>query len=264
MKYVKVNDIQLAYFEIGKGLPLVFVHGFPLNHRMWEPQFTDLQDVGHLIAPDLPGHGESGSRSGVYFMDQVADDVNALVDALEISVPLVLCGLSLGGYMLGQYFTKYGLRLAGLIFTATRASGDSPEAKLNRDRLVGIAESGGVNALVDAVLPKFMAPQTYQTHPELVKQVRDIMQAASLHGAIGDLLGMKARPDTFDLIANIRIPTLVIHGTQDQLIPLSEAERIRDTIPGSRLVIIPEAGHLPNLEQPDLFNRAVRDFLRQL
>ena len=135
---------------------------------------------------------------------------------------------------------------------------------MNRDRLVGIAEIGGVNALVDAVLPKFMAPQTYQTHPELVKQVRDIMQTASLHGAIGDLLGMKARPDTFDLIAKIRIPTLVIHGTQDQLIPLSEAERIHDTIPGSRLVIIPESGHLPNLEQPELFNRAVRDFLRQL
>ena len=129
MKFVKVNDIQLAYFEIGKGFPLVFVHGFPLNHRMWEPQFTALQDVGHLIAPDLPGHGESESRSGVYYMDQVADDVNALLDALEINVPLVICGLSLGGYMLGQYFTKYGSRLAGLIFTATRASGDLPEAK---------------------------------------------------------------------------------------------------------------------------------------
>jgi pimeloyl-ACP methyl ester carboxylesterase len=264
MKFVKINGVQVAYAEAGTGLPVVFVHGFPLSHRLWKPQLAGLQDMGRMIALDLPGHGESESRTGAYLMDQVAGDVNALLDALEINTPVVLCGLSLGGYMLGQFCAHYGSRLAGLIFAATRASGDSPETKLNRDRLVGIAQSGGVNALVETLLPKFMAPDTYLARPELVEELRSIMQTASLDGAVGDLLGMKARPDTFDLIAQIRLPTLVIHGTEDQLIPLSEAQRLCETIPGSCLITIPGAGHLPNLEQPELFNQAVREFLEQL
>jgi 3-oxoadipate enol-lactonase len=263
MKFIKIRELKLAYFEAGRGIPLVLIHGFPLNHRLWEQQFAALTETARLIAPDLPGHGESDSRSGPYWMEQVAQDVNDLLDVLEIKVPVVLCGLSLGGYMLGQFYERYGNQLAGLIFTATRASGDSPEAKLNRDRLVSIAREAGVNALVEAVLPKFLAPKTYQTRPELVEQVRGIMQAASLDGVVGDLLGMRARPDTFDMIRKIRLPTLVIHGTEDQLIPVSEGELIRDTIPGARMVTIPEAGHLPNLEQPELFNLAVREFISQ-
>ena len=263
MKFVKIGELNLAYYEAGGGIPLVFVHGFPLNHRLWEPQFSDLSETAHLIAPDLPGHGESGSRPGLYLMEQVAEDVNTMLDKLEIKVPVVLCGLSLGGYMIGQFFEKYRNRLAGLVFTATRASGDSHEAKLNRDRLVGIAWESGVNAMVEAVLPKFLAPKTYQTRPELVERVRGIMQVTSLEGVVGDLLGMRARPDTFDMIREIRLPTLVIHGTEDQLIPVSEGELIRDTIPGARMVTIPEAGHLPNLEQPELFNLAVREFISQ-
>lgn len=264
MNFVNIDGIKLAYAQAGQGTPLVFVHGFPLSHRMWEAQLTALKDAARIIAPDLPGHGASDARSGAYYMEQVADDINALLDALQINVPVVVCGLSLGGYMLGQFYQKYSHRLAGLVFTATRASADSPETRLNRDRLVGIAQREGVSALVEAVLPKFLAPEAYTSRPELVEQLRSIMLAASLDGAIGDLLGMKARPDTFELIAKIRIPTLVIHGTEDQLIPFSEAERLRDTIPAARLVAIPGAGHLPNLEQPALFNQAVRDFIAHL
>jgi 3-oxoadipate enol-lactonase len=261
MKFFKVGQTKIAYDEAGDGLPLIFIHGFPLNHHLWEPQFSGLQDVAWLIAPDLPGHGESDSRQGSYLMEQVAADVNYLLDALDIQKQVLLCGLSLGGYMIGHFFQNYGGRLAGLIFTATRASADSPEAKLNRDRLLAIARTEGVEQLVEAVLPKFLAPSAYQTRPELVEQVRQIMRSTSLEGVVGDLSGMRARPDTFDLIREIRLPTLVIHGEEDQLIPLNEAERIRDCIPGARLITIPAAGHLPNLEQPDLFNRAIKEFI---
>lgn len=263
MRFFKFGQTKIAYDEAGDGLPLVFIHGFPLNHHLWEPQFSGLQDVAWLIAPDLPGHGESDSRQGPYMMEQVAADVNYLLDALDIRKQVVLCGLSLGGYMIGQFFQNYGSRLAGLIFTATRASADSPEAKDNRDRLISIAREKGVEQLVDAVLPKFLAPSAYQNRPELVEKARKIMLTVSLEGAVGDLLGMRARPDTFDIIREIRLPTLVIHGMEDALIPLSEAERIRDFIPGAHLVTIPAAGHLPNLEQPVLFNQAVRKFITQ-
>jgi 3-oxoadipate enol-lactonase len=264
MKYVRVNNLRIAYEEIGKGTPIIFVHGFPLNHKLWEPQLSGLKETMHVIAPDLPGHGESEARSGAYLMNMVADDTIGFIDALGISEPVIICGLSLGGYMLGQLFQKYGKRLSGLIFTATRASPDSVEAKLNRDRLVALARQSGLQAVVEDVLPKFMSPKTYQSRPELVAKVREIMRTTSLDGVVGDLLGMRERLDTHDLLRKVTVPALVIHGADDQLISLSEGERIRDTIPGARMCVIPDAGHLPNLEQPELFNQAVIEFIQQL
>ncbi|OGN88625.1 MAG: hypothetical protein A2Y88_04845 [Chloroflexi bacterium RBG_13_48_10] len=264
MKYVRVNNLRMAYEESGRGVPIIFVHGFPLNHRLWEPQLSGLKETMKVIAPDLPGHGKSEARSGAYLMNLVADDINGFIDALGITVPVVVCGLSLGGYMLGQFYQKYGKRLSGLIFTATRASPDSEAAKLNRDRLVVLARQSGPQAVVEDVLPKFMSPKTYQSRPELVDEVRGIMRTTSLDGVVGDLLGMRARPDTHDLLRKVNVPALVIHGMDDQLIPLSEGERIRDTITGARMCVIPDAGHLPNLEQPELFNQAVIEFLQQL
>jgi len=254
----------MAYEETGRGVPIIFVHGFPLNHQLWEPQLSGLKETMHVIAPDLPGHGKSEARSGAYLMNLVADDVNGFIDALGISEPVVICGLSLGGYMLGQFYQKYGKRLSGLIFTATRASPDSEAARLNRDRLVALARQSGPQAVVEDVLPKFMSPKTYQRRPELVDEVRGIMRTTSLDGMVADLLGMRARPDTHDLLRKVNVPSLVIHGTDDQLIPLSEGERIKDTIPGARMCVIPEVGHLPNLEQPELFNQAVIEFIQQL
>ena len=264
MKYVMANSLRMAYEETGKGIPIIFVHGFPLNHRLWEPQLSELKETMHVITPDLPGHGKSEARFGAYLMNLVADDINGFIDALGISVPVVVCGLSLGGYMLGQFYQKYGKRLSGLIFTATRASPDSEAAKLNRDRLVVLASQSGPQAVVEDVLPKFMSPKTYQSRPELVDEVREIMRTTSLDGMVGDLLGMRERPDTHDLLRKINLPALVIHGMDDQLIPLSEGEKIRDTITGARMCVIPDAGHLPNLEQPELFNQAVIRFIRQL
>jgi pimeloyl-ACP methyl ester carboxylesterase len=264
MKYVRVNNLRIAYEKAGKGVPIIFVHGFPLNHKLWEPQLSGLKENIEVIAPDLPGHGKSEARSGAYLMNLVADDIKGFIDALGITIPVVVCGLSLGGYMLGQFYQKYGKRLSGLIFTATRASPDTEEARLNRDRLVTLARQSGPQAVVEDVLPKFMSPKTYQYRPELVDKVREIMLTTSLDGVVGDLLGMRARPDTHDLLSKVNLPALVIHGTDDQLIPLSEGERIRDTIPGARMRVIPDAGHLPNLEQPELFNQAVVDFIQQL
>jgi len=264
MKYVRVNNLRIAYKETGRGVPIIFVHGFPLNHQLWEPQLSGLKETMHVIALDLPGHGESEARSNAYLMNLVANDVNGFIDALGITTPVVICGHSLGGYMLGQFYQVYGKRLSGLIFTATRASPDSEAARLNRDRLVALARQSGTQALVEDVLPKLMSPKTYKRRPELVDEVRGIMRTTSLEGMVGDLLGMRARPDTHDLLRKVNVPSLVIHGTDDQLIPLSEGERIKDMIPGARMCVIPEAGHLPNLEQPELFNHAVIEFIKNL
>ena len=249
--------------KLEKVFPLLFIHGFPFNHTLWNEQFGDLQKAARLIAPDLRGHGASQATPGAYTMELVADDINAFLDALRITDKVILCGLSLGGYMSFPFYRKYAHRLAGLILTATRASADTPEIKLNRENQIALTRTSGVKAEIDLVLPKFLAPEAYRNRPELVKLVRQIMESTSLEGVLGDLMGMRDRPDSRPLLKDMRLPVLIIHGTDDQLIPLSEAELMRDEIPGAQLIVIPDAGHLPNLEQPDLFNQAVRQFISQ-
>ncbi len=258
------RGFSMAYSEAGKGLPLLFVHGYPLNRRMWEPQLQGLADIAHVLAPDLRGHGESQAVPGPYSVDLFADDLAAFLDALGIHQKIVLCGLSMGGYIAFAFYRKYAARLAGLILTATRAAADTPQARLARDQSAELARQQGVNAIVDAMLPKLLAPVTYQTRPELVEQARQIMSAISLEALLGDLVALKERPDSTPTLAEIHIPTLLLPGAQDQIIPLQEAQAMHAAIRGSVLEVIPHAGHLPNLENPAAFNAAVRLFLNNL
>ncbi len=258
------RGFSMAYSEAGKGLPLVFVHGYPLNRRMWQPQLEGLADVARLLAPDLRGHGESQAVPGPYSVDLFADDLAAFLDALGIRQKIVLCGLSMGGYIVFAFYRKYAARLAGLILTATRAAADSPQARLGRDQSAELARQQGVNAIVDAMLPKLLAPATFQTRPELVEQARQVMAANSLEGVLGDLVALKERPDSTPTLSGIHIPTLLLPGAEDQIIPLPEAQAMQAAIRGSVLEVIPDAGHLLNLENPAAFNAAIRRFLNGL
>jgi pimeloyl-ACP methyl ester carboxylesterase len=194
-------------------------------------------------------------------MDLLADDCIALLDALKITRPAVVCGLSMGGYVTLSLARRHANRLAGLILTDTRAGGDSPEAQAGRQRSVDIVRARGVGEIVEAMLPRLLAPRAYTENPALVQKVRAIMESSSVEGLAGVLLGMKDRPDSNPLLPDLRLPALIIHGTEDQLIPISEAQAMQAAIPGARLAAIPGAGHLPNLEQPELFNQAVRGFI---
>ncbi|RLB94644.1 MAG: hypothetical protein DRH76_09090, partial [Deltaproteobacteria bacterium] len=154
-------------------------------------------------------------------------------------------------------------RVAGLILAATRAGADSADARNGRDKAAGTAIAEGVEPIAADMLPKLMAPGTYEKQPELVEFVRDMMLDTSADGVVGALAAMRDRPDSTANLENLDLPTLVIHGQADQLIPVAEAEVMATALPSADLVIIPEAGHLPNLEQPEIFNNAVREFLAQ-
>jgi 3-oxoadipate enol-lactonase len=258
------RSFSMAYSEAGKGIPLLFVHGYPLNRRMWEPQLQGLADVARVLAPDLRGHGESQAVPGPYSVDLFADDLAAFLDALGVRQKIVLCGLSMGGYIVFAFYHKYASRLAGLILTATRASADTAQARLARDQSAELARQQGVNAIVDALLPKLLAPASSQNHPQLVEQARQIMAASSLEGVLGDLVALKERPDSTPTLSEITVPTLLLPGAQDQIIPLQEAQAMHAAIRGSVLEVIPDAGHLPNLENPAVFNTAIRRFLNRL
>jgi 3-oxoadipate enol-lactonase len=258
------RGFSMAYSEAGNGLPLVFVHGYPLNRQMWQPQLAGLADVAHVIAPDLRGHGDSQSIPGPYSVDLFADDLVAFLDALGIHQKIVLCGLSMGGYIVFAFHRKYATRLAGLILTATRAAADTPQARQGRDQSAELARQQGVTAIVDSMLPKLLSPAAFQTHPDLVEQVRQVMAATSLEAVLGDLAALKERPDSTSTLAEIRVPTLLLPGANDQIIPLSEAQAMHAVIQGSQLQVISASGHLPNLENPATFNAAIRTFLQNL
>jgi pimeloyl-ACP methyl ester carboxylesterase len=258
------RGFSMAYSEAGKGLPLVFIHGYPLNRHLWDAQLQGLADVARILVPDLRGHGESQAVPGPYSMDLFADDLAAFMDALGIRQKIVLCGLSMGGYIVFAFYRKYATRLAGMILTATRAAPDTPQARLARDQSAELARQQGVNAVVDGMLLKLLAPVTSQTRPELVEQVRRIMTANSLEGILGDLVALKERPDSTPTLAEIHIPTLLLPGAEDQIIPSQEAQAMHTAIRDSILEVIPAAGHLPNLENPEAFNATVRRFITNL
>ena len=267
---IQLSDFSMSYEDHGSGTPVLFIHGYPLNRDIWTPQVESLSGVARVITLDLRGHGDSKLEPGLdsepqsFGMDLLADDCSALLDSLSITEPVVLCGLSMGGYISFAFYRKYPGRVKALILAATRANADSQAGKNARDEAINLAKEMGVSAIAEVSLPKLMSPKTYNTQPDLVKLVDEIMQKTSINGIIGDLLGMKSRPDSSQLLGEIDVPTLIIHGADDQIIPIQEIKAMRDSIPGSRLDIIPDAGHLLNLEQPELFNQTIQIFLQEL
>ena len=255
------ENFALAYIDSCDRLPLLLIHGFPLASTMWEFQIEDLGNLARIIAPDLRGHGRSDTVSGPYTVAGLAEDCIGLLDTLSIFRPAIICGLSMGGYIAFEIYRRFPERVAGLILTATWARPDTPEGQVGRDKGIALVEKEGVAPLVEGMLPKLFAQETAVSNPGLVADIRDIMLDTSPQGAIGALHAMKNRPDSTPLLATIDVPTLVIHGREDQIIPLSEAQAVHKAIPNAQLVVLENAGHLPNLEQPDLFNDAVLDFL---
>ncbi len=258
------EDFVMAFQDSCDKPALLLIHGFPLNSQMWDPQLEDLGEFVRVIAPDLRGYGQSDSVPGPYSITQLADDCADLLGHLNVATPFVVCGLSMGGYIALEFYRRYPEQVAGLILVSTRAGADSEEGKAGRDKAAELAKSEGATAVSGGMLPKMLAPQNVETDEELVDYVKEVMSNASLNGVVGALNAMRDRIDSTPTLGDIDVPVLIIHGADDQLIPVSEAELMFKAIPDAELVVIPDAGHLPNLEQPDMFNDAVIDFLEEL
>src|SRR6266481_1702150 len=254
-----INNVQLAYDDHGVGLPVIFLHAFPLNRRMWEGELMALLGEGRyrLVALDWRGFGESEITNGISSMELFADDVAGLMDALGIH-NAILCGLSMGGYAAFAFLRKYPQRVGGLILADTRPGADTPEAQANRENVAHIAETQGTGAIADLQVPRLLSEYTRQHHPEVEMRVRQMIEAATVQGIAAASRGMAQRADSTDLLAGITCPTLVIVGEQDTLTPPTLAQEYATQIPGAQLVLIQHAGHLSNLEQPETFLQAVR------
>jgi 3-oxoadipate enol-lactonase len=263
--HTQLNNVRLVYTDQGQGQPVLLIHGFPLSRQMWEPQVEALSSQARILAPDLPGHGETEAADEAQLsMEGAARLLAGFLDALDVRQPVVVCGLSMGGYIALAFYRLFPERTAGLVLTATRSGADSEEARGKRDQAREKARTAGVEAVVDDMLPKLMAPVTYQSRPELVEGVRAMMAGTSQGGMMGALRGMKERPDSTPLLAEVRVPTLIIHGEDDQLIPADEGRSMSNHLPHGRLALIPQAGHLLNLEQPQAFNQLFATFLDEI
>ncbi len=252
----------MSLIDEGTGVPLLFVHGFPLSRGAWQKQVDAFASSHHVIAPDLTGFGESPGKPGPATMAQFAADLHTLLQQLETG-PVVLIGHSMGGYVALAFARQFPEMLRGLVLVGTRAGADTPEAAAGRRTTAEKVKAEGTQSVIDTMTPKMLAPGNQD--PNMANQVRSFMASATSAGVIGALLGMAERPDSTAILPtlSLSVPTLVVTGSEDALIPPAESEKMAQLIPGSRLNVIPNAGHLVAFERPEEFNRALKEWLAQ-
>ena len=253
-----VNDATIGYTDEGRGLPLLFVHGFPLSRGAWQKQIDALRSAYRVIAPDLRGFGESQAGTGAIPMTQYAEDLHALLEQVKTG-PVVLIGHSMGGYVSFAFQRQFPKMVHGLVLVSTRAGKDAPEAAAGRRATAEKVRAKGIDVVIEAMATKMLAADNHDR--AMAEQVRGFMAPSKPEGVVGALLGMAERPDATAELAGISVPTLIITGADDLLIPATESEKLAQTIPGSQLNIIPHAGHLVAFEQPDKFNHTIEEWL---
>jgi len=260
--HTTLNGVRLSYSDDGQGPALVFVHGFPLSRGTWQRQVESFRSSHRVLAPDLRGFGDSDAPADAapLPMSQFAADVHALLEELGTG-PVVLAGHSMGGYVALAFARQFPESVRGLVLVGTKAGADSAEAAAARRATAEKVKADGVGVVIDAMAPKMLAASNQDA--VMTEEVRRFMASAKPVGVIGALLGMAERPDSTALLAQIAVPTLVITGSDDVIIPPAESEKLAQAIPGARLSSIPNAGHLVAFERPVEFNRVLAEWLGQ-
>jgi 3-oxoadipate enol-lactonase len=241
MQNIKVNGIELAYERRGTGTPLVLLHGFPLDHHSWDLVAHLLEGTFDLILPDLRGFGQSSTVETQQTLDDFASDITGLLDQLGIK-QAAIAGHSMGGYVALAFAKRYLDRVSGLGLVSTQTPADPPERKEGRYKsAVEVAEKG-IGVVVDAMTPKFTSDE------ELQSAARTIMERQQPAAFIGALKAMAERMDTTSLLAELKIPVVIIHGDSDALVPVDRAREARNAVPHAHYVELKGVGHLPMQE----------------
>ncbi len=264
LKRRHIEGIEMALVDQGDGIPLVLVHGFPLDHSMWNAQIDPLSQSSRVIVPDLRGFGQSSASDEKVTMERFADDLAALLDDLGVTEPIVFCGLSMGGYVAFQFQRKYASRLRGLILADTRALCDTPEMAAGRLQMADRIIQEGPGPLIDMMMPNLFAEATVNERPEVVESLRRVMMENDRLAIAAAARGMAERPDVTPMLSTIDCPTLVIVGELDTISPVEEMRQIAESIPDARLIEIAASGHMSPTEKPAEFNAAVVRFLASL
>lgn len=261
MTRVSVGDTDLHVLDRGTGVPLVLVHGFPLDHRMWSGQLAELSADFRLIAPDLRGFGQSGPAADCVSMAQFADDLARLLDGLHIAEPIALCGLSMGGYVAWEFCRRHRGRVSHLIVCDTRALPDTVDAAQTRLATAERVLLEGTGGLIETMIPKLFAERTFRQNSAVVEATRRMIREAPPRGVAAALRGMAQRHDASEWLSHIAIPALVVCGQEDTISTVEEMEQLARALPCAEFVVVPACGHMAPLEDPVHVNKAIRTFL---
>jgi pimeloyl-ACP methyl ester carboxylesterase len=262
---VPVSEIELVVQVRGDGAPpVLFIHGFPFDHALWRHQLAALSRW-HCVAPDLRGAGASGVSESPddYSVARYAADLVQVLDHLDIE-EAVMCGLSLGGYIVFELLRRFPERVRAAMLCNTKAAADTAQAKRDRDVMATVAEQGGAAAIATQLLPKLLARATRERQPQIVREVTAMIERAPVRGIVGALHALRERPDSTPLLPRIRIPVLVVAGDDDQIAPAAGMQEMACAIAGAQFALIPGAGHVAPLEQPLAVSAALADFLAKL
>ncbi len=255
--------VSLHYQMKGEGPSLIFVHGFPLSHEMWNPQFLFFtKNNFNVIVPDLRGFGLSSVEHSDQTMDDFADDIISLANKLEIEKFSVV-GMSMGGYIVFNLLERYPTRIDKVILVATKASADDEKGKERRNQLIDLALTKGKKAVTEEFKKILFAPLTWEKRKDLITEVSFILESASLNGIVGSLKAMRDRKDYVEFLSKINNQTLVIHGKSDLASPISNAELMVEKIPNAKYYYSEIAGHLVNLEDAEKVNEVILEFLKE-
>lgn len=253
----------MRYDDIGTGIPLLLVHGFPLDHGMWRPQVEALRDECRCIVPDLHGLGTSPLAEDPATMEGFALALKTLLDKLEID-QAVVCGFSMGGYVALAFTELYPERVKGLILCSTRSVADDGHAKLARATTAENALARGMAELAPGMAADLLSNKTRKDRPELLAEVEGIIARQSPAGVAAASQGMALRPDRTDGLARIEAPVLILAGDADTLIAPSQSEAMAEQLSDGRLVVLSGGAHLVNMERPTAFNAELVRFLAEL
>jgi 3-oxoadipate enol-lactonase len=255
------NKITFCYDDLGNGkVPLIFIHGFPFDKSMWEPQVNYLSEFYRVIAYDIRGFGRSLKDDTEASINLYADDLMLFMDVLQIE-KAVICGLSMGGYIALRAVYKYPKRFTGLILSDTQCISDSAEGKEKRYNTIKQIEAEGTAGFAEDFLKNVFTADSLENKKETTERIKNTILSNSSQTITQALAALAGRRESCSTLSAIAIPTLILCGREDHITPITQSQFMKENIKNSKLKIIDRAAHLSNLEQPDVFNEHVHDFL---
>ncbi len=261
---ITANLSTMYYDDYGKGeVPIIFIHGFPFDKSMWQPQLNFLKSNHRVIAFDIRGFGKSVSRNENECITSFADDLVEFMDVLEINKAIV-CGLSMGGYILLNALNRYPEKFKAIILCDTQCIADTQEVKEIRNRAIVKIKKDGMMSFTDEFIKSVFCAETLLTKHELVESARNTILRTPAKTITSGLTALSERIETCSMLDKVNLPTLIICGIEDILTPLAQSQFLQRSIKHSKLVSIPHAGHLSNLEQPEIFNAELSVFIESL
>lgn len=259
MPQLNIRGIRLHYDDRGSGQPIVFVHGHPFNHTMWQYQISHFSKKYRLIMPDLRGYGRTEVTPGRVMLDEMALDILHLLESLQIE-QAIFCGLSMGGQIVLDFYRMFPHKVTALIIVDSDARGETPESYRQRMQKAALIEKTGMKQHTDDTIHQYIAAASMK-NTAVYAHLYEMMTTTAAEGAAAAHKGRGERRDHLPLLPHIQVPTLIVVGEEDFFTPEPIARLMSDAIPGAQLAVIPGAGHLPNMEKPEAFNKVLYDFL---